>query len=406
MRTPNVSYVSIVTRLIALGIVLVTLVAPAGASSATGDLYAFRFGPRMNLLVPYDPIRLVPAGATIRMGHFGQAWSTGPDRSRLVAAAGWRPTKGEPAALRFVDLVTGRVEGTATLAGELRRVAATTWIGDRVLAILSASSSTTIDAVDAETRTMVASVDVPGVVVVGERTPSSLVLVLAQPDRIGPATIAVVDRAARVRTVQLDRIAAGTTVTGMDSDRRAIVRRPALTLSRAGDRAFVLGAGEPAATIDLRTLAVRYAPVRVVAAARKQVEGAVRRAETLPDGRIVVGGVDFGSTSPVGLSLVDPRDWSARVLDPAGSWFRVAGGLVFVRGNRGVGLRTIEPSGATRVLFRNGSAAAVNVVGRRALVTFFGTGHKAAVIDLATGRVVRRTIPAHLLVGAGQPIVG
>jgi hypothetical protein len=143
----------------------------------------------------------------------------------------------------------------------------------------------------------------------------------------------------------------------------------------------------------------------VVAAARKQVEGAVRRAETLPDGRIVVGGVDFGSTSPVGLSLVDPRDWSARVLDPAGSWFRVAGGLVFVRGNRGVGLRTIEPSGATCVLFRNGSAAAVNVVGRRALVTFFGTGHKAAVIDLATGRVVRRTIPAHLLVGAGQPIV-
>jgi len=46
------------------------------------------------------------------------------------------------------------------------------------------------------------------------------------------------------------------------------------------------------------------------------------------------------------------------------------------------------------------------VVGPRAFVTFFGTKQKAAVIELGTGRVVRHTVPAHPLVGAGQPIVG
>jgi hypothetical protein len=38
-------------------------------------------------------------------------------------------------------------------------------------------------------------------------------------------------------------------------------------------------------------------------------------------------------------------------------------------------------------------------------VTFFGTGTKAAVVELGTGRVVRHSVPANPLVGAGQPIV-
>jgi hypothetical protein len=397
------------TRMLALAAVLLALVGASPASGKVADLYALRYGAKMNLLVPYDPVRLVPSGPAIRMGHFAHAWSISPDRSRFVAAAGWRPIRGEPAALRFVELATGRVEGTLSLPGEFRRVTATAWVRGRVLVAVSGSSSTTVYSIDPERRVTISQIEFPGIVVLGERGLHKLVLLLAPPDRIGPATIAVVDQSPRVRTVLLDRIAAGTTATGVGPHRRMTVRRPALALAPSGLRAFVLGAGEPAASIDLRTLAVRYAPLRLLAAVGKQVEGSVRTASTLPDGRIVVTGFDYGATAAgtaVGLWLVDPKDWSRRVLDSDATWFRVAGGLVFARGERGVGLRILQPSGSSVELFRSGSVGSIAVVGPRAFVTFFGSKQKAAVIELGTGRVVRRTVPAHPLVGAGQPIIG
>jgi hypothetical protein len=401
--------VIVMTRMLALAAVLLALVGASPASGKVGDLYALRYGAKMNVLVPYDPVRLVPSGPAIRMGHFAHAWSISPDRSRFVAAAGWRPTKGEPAALRFVDLATGRVEGTLSLPGEFRRVTATAWVRGRVLIAVSGSSSTTVYSIDPERRVKISQVEFPGIVVLGERGRNNLVLLLSPPDRIGPATIAVVDQSPRVRTVLLERIAAGRAATGVGPDRRATVRRPALALAPSGLRAFVFGAREPAASIDLRTLAVRYAPLRLTAAVSKQVEGSVRTAATLPDGRVVVTGFDYGATSAgtaVGLWVVDPKDWSRRVLDSSANWFRVGGGLVFARGEGGVGLRILKPSGSVVELFRSGSVSSVTVVGPRALVTFFGTKHKAAVIELGTGRVIRQTVPAHPLVGAGQPIVG
>jgi hypothetical protein len=135
----------------------------------------------------------------------------------------------------------------------------------------------------------------------------------------------------------------------------------------------------------------------------------MRTAETLPDGRIVVGGSVYGATAAentAGLWLIDPKDWSRRVLSTKWTWFRVAGGLIFARGESGVGLRIIQPSGTTRELFRTGSVARVTVVGPRVFVTFFGTNIKAAVVELGTSRVVRHTVPAYPLVGAGQPITG
>jgi hypothetical protein len=393
------------TRNLAFAAVFLAFLGVSPANAKVDDLYSLRYGARMNLLVPYDPVRLVPSGPAIRMGHFAHAWSISPDRSRFVAAAGWRPTKGQPAALRFVDLRTGRVEGTVRVPGEFRRVTATAWVRGRVLAAVSGSGSTAVYSIDPERRVTISRVEFPGVIVLGERTRNSLVLLLAAPDRIGPARIAVVDQSPRVRSVVLDRITA-TTAAGVSQDGRATVRRPALALAPSGLLAFVFGGGEPAAAIDLRTLAVRYAPLRVMAAAGKRVEGSLRTAATLRDGRIVLTGFDYGATAEVGVSLVDPKDWSRRILDPAANWVRVAGGLVFARGKGGFGLRILRPSGSAVELFRTGSVGRVVVVGPRAFVTFFGKGQKAAVIELGTGRVVRRTIPANPLVGAGQPIVG
>ena len=395
-------------RVLASAAVLVVLAGAAPASGKVDELYALRFGAKTNLLVPYDPVRLVPSGAPIRMGRFGHAWSISPDRQRLVAAAGVR-RKGEPSAVRFVDLVSRRIEGTVTLPGEFSRVMATAWIRGRVLVVVSGSSSTRVYVVDPARRVAISQLEVPGTVVLGERAQSSLVLLLASPDRVGPATIAVVDQSPRVRTVVLEKIAVGTTTTGDGAERSLTIRRPALALGPSGQRAFVIGAGEPPASIDLRTLSVRYASVRLITAFSKRVEGSIRTAETLPDGRIVVGADVYGATAAentAGLWLIDPKDWSRRVLSAKWTWFRVAGGLIFARGESGVGLRIIQPSGSTRELFRTGSVARVTVVGPRALVTFFGTSVKAAVVELGTGRVVRHPIPAYPLVGAGQPITG
>jgi hypothetical protein len=201
-------------------------------------------------------------------------------------------------------------------------------------------------------------------------------------------------------------ITAGTATTGEGSERRLMVRRPGIAVSPSGLRLYVLSGAEPVAAVDLRTLSVRYAPLRRTAVVQKSAAGSVRTAATLPDGRIVLSGYDHGSTRPVGVSIVDPRDWSRRVLVPTTTLVRVSGGLIFTRGKGGVGLRLLHPSGPTRELFRTGSPATVNVVGPRALVTFFGSGRRAAVVELGTGRIVGHTVPAHLVLGSGQPITG
>jgi hypothetical protein len=311
--------------------------------------------------------------------------------------------------VRFVDLASRRIEGTVKLPGEFHRVTATAWLRGRVLVVVSASSTTRVYAIDPDRRVTISRLEFPGTVVLGERAQSSIVLLLASPNEIGPATIAVVDQSPRVRTVVLEQIAVGTTTVGEGAERRLTIRRPALTLGPSGQRAFVIGAGETPAAIDLRTLSVRYAPVRLTTAATKRVGGSEQTAETLPDGRIVVGASAYGATATAftgGLWLIDPKDWSRRVLSRKWTWFRVAGGLIFARGETGVGLRIIKPSGATRELFRTGSVARVTVVGPRAFVIFFGTNIKAAVIELGTGRVVRHSVPAYPLVDAGQPITG
>lgn len=394
-------FVTMRATLAALAGIVAALSTSASAGAKGADLYALRYGAAMNLLVPYDPVRLVPSGPAIRLGQFSQSWSISGDRSRLVVAAGGRLSRERGATLRFVDLVARRVLSTVTLPGEARRVAATTWVRGRVLAVAAGADAMTVYAVDPARGAVTARTDVDGALMTGERTRGGLALLLTRPDEIGPATIAVVDGAARVRTVQLDRITAGLVA----ADARTTVRRPGLAVSPAGDRAYVFGAGEPAAVINLRTLAVRYSTQRTTAVARKLGRGSVRVAASLPDGRIVVAGYGFGRAGSTFLRVVDPRTWESRALR-GGPWFRVGGGVVFARGLRGTGLRIIRPDGSVAELFAGRSVGDVFVVGPRAFVTFYGKNQRAAVIEFGSLRIVRQTVPAHPLVGRGQAIVG
>jgi hypothetical protein len=203
--------------------------------------------------------------------------------------------------------------------------------------------------------------------------------------------------------VTLDRITVGLVVTGEGRDRFATSHRPGLAVAADGGQAYAFGGPrEPAAAIDLRTLAVRYSPLRLVAAAAKgRSEGWTRTAAALPDGRVVVSGSRFRAGSAF-VRVVDPTDWSSTVLDSGSLWFRVSGGLVFTYGADGTGLRIWKPAGPSRQLFRGSTVAGVHVVGPRAFVRLHGV--RAAVIDLNAERVVRQSVPAHPLLGSGQAI--
>ena len=89
---------------------------------------------------------------------------------RFVGAAGWRKTSGQPAALRFVDLESGQIEGTLRLHGERGRVVATAWVRGRVLAVVSGTDGTMVYSIDPDTRTVVGKADAPGNVVAGVRS--------------------------------------------------------------------------------------------------------------------------------------------------------------------------------------------------------------------------------------------
>jgi hypothetical protein len=378
----------------------------APASSKAREMYAFRYGAKMNLLVPYDPQSLAPSGPAIRLGRFGNAWSVNADRSRLVAAAGVR-APGEATQLRFVDLEAGRVERTVTVPSEFRRVSATAWVGGRVLAVVAGAAETTVFAIDPELGTVVGRAELSGRMLAGERSSSGLALLLAPADAIGAARITLVDQRASARTVVLERITAGSTSTEANGQQRLTIRRPGTAVSPSGQRLYVVGAaGEPLATVDLHSLAIRYPPVRQLAFVKKAASGSVREAATLYDGRLVVSGFDYGSRAPVGISIVDPATWSRRLIDRKATWVAVSGWLMFTRGPGNVGLRLLRPNGEFVELFKTGSVATVRVVGARALVTFHGGGRKAAVIELGHHRVVGHTVPAHIIEGAGQPITG
>ena len=66
----------------------------------------------------------------------------------------------------------------------------------------------------------------------------------------------------------------------------------------------------------------------------------------------------------------------------------------------------IMPSGTAVELFRTGSVSDLHVAHSRAFVRFFGANREAAVIHLDSGRTIRHTVPANLLIDAGQPIIG
>jgi hypothetical protein len=259
--------------------------------------------------------------------------------------------------------------------------------------------------------------------------PGAFVLLLATDNRIGRARLAVVDADGPVRSVELARTRASAFFTGGRQ------RRPGLAVDPEGRRAYVVGAGEPVAEVDLRTLRVSYHELgahrsalgRVrdwlepEAAAKGALDGPDRHALWLGNGLLAVTGQDGRavrtrrgevtgmSTTPAGLDVVDVRAWRAvhlgrRTTDAALVEGRLLGfGVTFRRGRTaGAGLDVYaRGTSRPRHLFGTSPIWWTQGLGRTAVV---GVGDSPTLVDLASASVVRR-LPARvplLLVGGAR----
>jgi hypothetical protein len=249
-----------------------------------------------------------------------------------------------------------------------------------------------------------------------------LVLLLGRPTHgVFRATeLAVADSEGRVRTATLTRIPSGLVEDGPVS-RSA---DPALAVDEDGERAFVVGTGALVAELDLETMEIRYhelaRPVSLLgrlldwlepeAIAKGPTEGATRKAVWLGNDLLAVTGTDTHVSvgaggkveeriMPAGLSLIDTKRWSVRLLDERIGEITLADDALLAwtfpeefvpRRLRELGLTVYELDGRERIrLFEDESIWDLQAAGRLAYV---GVGHWSAlhVVDLETGKVVRR----------------
>jgi hypothetical protein len=399
------------TRSVRFGLLaaaIVALVAPVGA---TGDLAWSGKTPenvlglgrsgRTDFLVRLDGESLRPMSKRLVLGGHASAWAFSPDGKRLAVGVD------RALGLRLVDVRRlkriGRIE---TLNGNIFRLA---WLAPRRIVGVEEIGLFVVDPVAGR---RMRSPRIVGDIFGFQQAGSVVALVVAPSGEVGPARLAVVGAEGNIRTVTLEGIRAGATI---DQDSmRGESRHPGLAVDPAG-RAFVVGAlGEPVAEVSLATLAVTYhrpEPRRSLATrlhdwieaeaeAKMPLVGSRRTAHWLGDGRIAVWGYDSApvaadrvASAPVGLSIIDTRDWTVETVDARATQVACAAGLLLSVGE-GAGLTAYTPEGGRRYhLFGEDNVEVRATFGSRAFVVPGRAPMR--VVDVLTGQVVgtRRSVP-------------
>jgi hypothetical protein len=380
--------------------------ASAGGTKKEPTLYAFLSGSGPHPLVHVDPDSLRPVGKRLAVGSFGRAWSFSPDRSRLALAWSYLPTPGHPAAVRIVDLRRWRSERLIQLPGRLGQALALTWSRERLLVLAQGQTGVDALAFDVDRGKPVFSRRVSGNLMRAHARASGFVAFEGQANSIGGAQLLLVDATLELRTIPLDRITAGNF---WDSTRQTYrQRRPARVVHPDGGTAYVLSADEAPATVDLRSLTVRYGNGRTLSRAAKRADGPVRFGLWAGAHRVVYSGIDLAAsrTPKIGVSLVDTKTWAGRVIDPEATAAAVGSELVLTWDSgpavdRTLGVRVFRAGGGLRfAALPKAAVRDVQIAGPRALVHLSANRPVGTVLDLETGATVttiRGNVPWLLL---------
>jgi hypothetical protein len=264
-------------------------------------------------------------------------------------------------------------------------------------------------AIDPSSRRVLWRRSIEGSIREVERSSDGLVLLVAPADTIGPAKLVVIGADGSVSSVVLERVLAGFERHDTPGDFVGRTRSPGLAIDLLGNRAFVVGAGEPIAQVDLSSTSVSYhGGSRTLA---KAIDGPQRWAAWLGNGMLAVAGSDFSvqtdaqgrmrqTVTPSGLSLIDTRTWSARALQPDASTAMVVGDSLLAYGSgydsasdtiTGSGLTIYRLDGTTRlhVLART-PVNDVQANGRLAYLFLRDRDGHVLVIDTHVGRILAR----------------
>jgi hypothetical protein len=334
----------------------------------------------------FDPASLsVLRGRRVPLaGHTG-SWTFSADRSVLAIAA-----RGYPG-IRFVNARGMRLLGTLVLPHDSEAyIAGLAWARpDRLLVAVSTGQGGFVALIDPQRRREIRRMDI-GSVRAATAVPGGVALLLGPATGLGSAQLALVDADGTVRRATIDRIQIGTAPSQTENDVRIDVREPGFAVDRAGRRAYVVGGDFTVAAIDLDSLAVAYhsPSTRTLA---KNVTGPSRQAAWLGNGMLAVSGVDYmGSEDgvPVGLRLVDTRDWSFRTVDPSVGSFELGDGAL-VAGSKIFGF-----DGALRYRVELGTGQRLSVQGPYGYVCGSAKGQLRRVLQLGTGATLRRVTSA------------
>jgi hypothetical protein len=234
---------------------------------------------------------------------------------------------------------------------------------------------------------------------------------------IGPTRLIHVDQSGRSRLYRLDRIASGHEWVGPSSVFRDLW--PGLALDSDGDHAYVVGADDLVAEVDLERGRVEYhslAPsVSLAARFRNWLEPSAEAKASdwtqlgalwLRDGRLALFGnrtvplIDGDTHHEVGealgFRLVDTTDWSARMIDDEVIWMERSGDVLLAWGHlwssvtetySGIGLRAYDLNGeALFHVLGDRRVEAVSIVGTMALAKL-AEGQGTFAVDLVNGQV-------------------
>jgi hypothetical protein len=351
----------------------------------------------------------------VLVGKSTSAWARSPDGRRIAVGVD------EALGIRVIDAIKMRRAGAiGTRNGQVRAMA---WLTpNRIVG----AEETGIFVVDPVARRLVSARATEGQVLGATRTANALVLLLAPDDGIGRARLATLTADGDYRTVELREISAGYRYPTQADEPPGERRNPGLAVDAAGGRAFVVGAGEPVAEVELRSLAVSYhepsRPISLVGRLRNWLEpkaeakgpllGSTRNVLWLGNGRLAVTGGDGRPgrdgvvVHPAGLSLIDTRSWSVETVQRDATSATTAGGTLVAWASGypelpAIGLRGYDLDGDLRFhLFGSRGAAVLERLDER---VFVDDGAVTHAVDARVGRIVRvmSEVP-QLLVGSMQ----
>jgi hypothetical protein len=359
-------------------------------------------------LVRVDPRSLRPIGReTVRLGRHAGSRTFAPDGSRLALG-----TAEDPARLRVIDLEQMRALGDVGLGrGSVEAVA---WLSPKrlVAAIETPNSGLVLATVDPAARRVLGRRALEGSISALGRLPDRLVLLLSPRGTIGPARLATIDAEGGVHATTLTRTYAGI---NLDEDSEGGIgegRDPGLAIDTERRQAYVVGAGEAVAKVDLDRLSVSYhslaEPVSLLERLRnwleptaeaKGVRGPSRHARWLGGDLLAVSGyddetyIDSSGTwhyegSPAGLTLIGTRDWSTRTIDEkTDSFWFVSGTLVTLNEDGAVRGYTVD--GRRTFAFPGLQPIGVVLTARR-YAYVFRMDNSVEVIDVRAQRIVGR----------------